>query len=137
MATHLADMSALTRVHHLDVAERLGPMLIAGRIATCIVTDLEVLRSARSTAEHEELWAERQFLPRTPLTEACGERAVEVQGLLAGAGHHRGVSAVDLLVAAAAERDGLAVLHYDHDFDLIAEITGQPVEWVVPRGTVP
>jgi len=28
------------------------------------------------------------------------------------------------------------VLHYDADFDLIAEITGQPCEWVVPRGTI-
>jgi len=27
------------------------------------------------------------------------------------------------------------VLHYDRDFDLIAEVTGQPVEWVVPYGT--
>jgi len=39
--------------------------------------------------------------------------------------------------SAAAEAAGLTVLHYDHDFDLIAEVTGQPVEWVVPRGTVP
>jgi hypothetical protein len=27
--------------------------------------------------------------------------------------------------------------HYDADYDLIAEITGQPTQWVVPRGTVP
>ena len=44
---------------------------------------------------------------------------------------------IDLLVAAAAERAGLTVLHYDQDFDLIAEVTGQPTEWVVPRGSVP
>ena len=43
----------------------------------------------------------------------------------------------DLVVAAAAERAGLVLLHYDHDFDLIAAVTGQPTEWVVPRGTVP
>jgi predicted nucleic acid-binding protein len=137
MATHLADLSALARAHHRDVAERLGPLLIAGRVATCVATDLEVLRSARSSEEHAELWAERRVLPRVPLTEACSQRAIEVQGLLARAARHRGVSAVDLLVAAAAERDGLTVLHYDHDFDLIAEVTGQPTEWIVPRGTVP
>jgi hypothetical protein len=30
----------------------------------------------------------------------------------------------------------LAVLHYDADFDLIAEATGQRCRWVVPAGTV-
>jgi len=38
--------------------------------------------------------------------------------------------------AAAAEAAGLVVLHYDHDFDLIAGITGQPTDWIVPAGTV-
>jgi hypothetical protein len=28
-------------------------------------------------------------------------------------------------------------VHYDGDYDLIATITGQPVQWVVPPGTVP
>ena len=42
----------------------------------------------------------------------------------------------DLIIAAAAEQAGLTVLHYDDDFDLIAEVTGQPMEWVV-QGTVP
>nr|WP_276578139.1 PIN domain-containing protein [Nocardiopsis dassonvillei] len=34
----------------------------------------------------------------------------------------------DLLIAAVAERAGLTLLHLDKDFELIAEITGQPVE---------
>jgi predicted nucleic acid-binding protein len=42
----------------------------------------------------------------------------------------------DLIVAAAAEEASLTVLHYDADFDQIAKVTGQPVEWVVPRGSV-
>ncbi|GMV07607.1 MAG: hypothetical protein AMXMBFR53_38820 [Gemmatimonadota bacterium] len=37
---------------------------------------------------------------------------------------------------AAAEAAGLTVLHYDADFDRIGEVTRQPTEWVVPRGTV-
>jgi predicted nucleic acid-binding protein len=36
----------------------------------------------------------------------------------------------DLIIAAAAELAGLTVLHFDKDFDLIAGITGQPVEWL-------
>lgn len=56
------------------------------------------------------------------------DRAVEVLGLLADRGHHRAPSVPDLLIAAIAERAGLVVLHQDNDFDLIAQITGQPIE---------
>lgn len=63
------------------------------------------------------------------------QRAIEVQGELARLGQHR-LPIPDLIVAAAAEAAGLTVLHYDADFDRIAAITGQPVEWVVPRGSV-
>jgi hypothetical protein len=47
-----------------------------------------------------------------------------------------GRSFPDLLIAATAEIEGLTVLHYDADFDLIAEITGQAWEWVVRKGTI-
>jgi predicted nucleic acid-binding protein len=42
----------------------------------------------------------------------------------------------DLVIAAAVESFGLTVLHYDADFEHIAEVTGQSHDWVVPRGTV-
>ncbi len=71
-----------------------------------------------------------------PLEQPIFDRAVEVQGLLADRGSHRGASLPDLIVAAAAERASLTVLHYDSDFDLIAAVTGQQVEWVAPRGLV-
>ena len=62
--------------------------------------------------------------------------SLEVQAALAETGRHRAASMTDLLVAAAAEANDLAVIHYDADFDLIAEVTGQRTEWVVPRGWV-
>lgn len=55
---------------------------------------------------------------------------------LAAHSQHRAVPLPDLLVAACAERAGLTVLHYDADFERIAEITGQKTQWVVARGTV-
>lgn len=64
-------------------------------------------------------------------------RAPEVQDELAAQSRHRGAKIADLLVAAAAEAAGLMVLHDDHDFDVIAGVTGQPVEWIVDAGTVP
>ena len=63
--------------------------------------------------------------------------AVTVQDRLAQRSHHRGAKIADLLIAAAAEAVGLAVLHYDHDFDLIVDVTGQQAEWIVPAGTIP
>jgi len=136
MATHLADTSALARLHHDDVAARIGPMLVGGRIATCGIVDLEVLYSVREASEHAEILAERRMFPRVASGDTALDRAIEVQQLLVGSGHH-GVPSVDLIIAAAAELAGLIVLHYDHDYDLIADVTGQPTEWVVPRGTVP
>ena len=67
-------------------------------------------------------------MPVEYLTPTIEHRAVEVQLLLAGEGHHRAPSIPDLVIAAAAELAGLTVLHLDQDFDLIAGITGQPVE---------
>ena len=71
-----------------------------------------------------------------PLTEEIFDRAMDVQAELARSGRHRR-PIPDLIIAAAAESAGLTVLHYDADFDTIAEVTRQPVEWVVPRGSVP
>ncbi|MQY19394.1 Ribonuclease VapC2 [Nocardia sp. RB20] len=62
------------------------------------------------------------------LTPTVEGRAVEVQAMLADRGHHRAPSAADLLIAAAGEIIGLTVLHLDKDFELIAEVTGQPME---------
>jgi predicted nucleic acid-binding protein len=67
-------------------------------------------------------------MPVEYLTPAIEERAVEVQAMLADQGKHRALSIPDLLVAAAAERSGLTVLHLDKHFELVAEITGQPTE---------
>jgi len=67
-------------------------------------------------------------MPVEYLTPAIEDRAVEVLMLLADRGQHRAPSIPDLIIAATAELAGLTVLHLDKDFDLIAEITGQPAE---------
>ena len=67
-------------------------------------------------------------MPVQYFTPAIEDRAVEVQLLLADRGQHRAPSIPDLMVAATAELSGLVVLHFDKDFDLIGEVTGQPVE---------
>jgi predicted nucleic acid-binding protein len=136
-ARYLADKSALARAHLRPVAARLEPLFVGGEIATCGVVDLELLFSARSTRDYLAILADRRSLQSAEVGEAGVERAVEVQTALARKGRHRGVTIPDLLIAAAAEAAGLCVLHYDADFELIADVTGQPVEWVVPQGSVP
>ena len=59
-------------------------------------------------------------------------RAWEVQGELTSCGQHRGAGPLDLVVAATAEQHGLTLLHHDHDFDVIARVTGQPLRWYAP-----
>ncbi|MHA6629973.1 PIN domain-containing protein [Pseudonocardia sichuanensis] len=130
MTTWLADKSALVRLRASpDVAtwvERVDRGLV--RIATA--TRLEIGFSARSGSDLR-LSQQRPPLAAMPteyLTPAAEDRAVEVQLLLADRGMHRTPSVPDLMIAALAELAGLVVLHVDKDFDLIAGITGQPVE---------
>jgi predicted nucleic acid-binding protein len=138
VADHLVDTSAWARAHHRpSVRQRLEELILAGRVATCTVVDLEVLYAAQSRVEYSEMREERAAFPVAPLDQSGLERALEVQAALAKGGRHRGVALPDLLVAAAAERAGLTVLHYDADFDRISAVTGQPAEWVVARGSVP
>lgn len=135
MATYLIDKSALARMQQEAVADRLAPIIEDGKAATCAIVELEVLYSARNADEHDRLRRRRALAyDRVALSEETFERAIEVQGQLALTGRHR-VPIPDLIIAAAAEGAGLTVLHYDSDFDAIADVTGQSVQWVVPRGT--
>jgi predicted nucleic acid-binding protein len=137
MAVFLADKSALTRRESKPkVREILEPLLIAGEIASCGVVDLELLYSARDRATYRATADALRGMPRVPVNDECVERALEVQGMLAERSQHRAVPLPDLLVAACAENAGLTVLHYDADFDRIAKLTGQRVQWIVPRGSV-
>ena len=137
VATHLADKSALARFHHVAVSLRLGPIIEAGLVGTCGIIELEVRYSARSHAEYEAIARDRALgYEWFPMTDEIWGRALDVQSELSARGELRAVKFPDLLIAATAERHGLAVIHYDADYDRIAAITGQPVEWVVPAGTV-
>jgi len=135
VARYLADKSVWARLSQPAVRAVVAPYVDRGLIGTCAVIDLEILYSARSGAEHSHFRAQRDAFEYFPMTDEIARRAIEVQGLLADRAQHRSVSIPDLIVAATAERFSLTVLHYDGDYDRIAEITGQPADWVVPRGT--
>lgn len=132
---YLADKSALARMPNAAVRARLQPLLVDGLVATCGIIDLEIGFSAQTAAVHRDVRHERRSLPRARIDDDVLARAFEVQGVLAERGQHR-LPIPDLVIAAAAESAGLTVLHYDDDFERIAEVTGQAHDWVVPRGSV-
>jgi predicted nucleic acid-binding protein len=134
VAKYLADKSVWARLRQPAISSVMHSYVERGLIGTCPIIDLEILFSARTGAEHSHFRRQREAFEYFPLTDEIAQRAVEVQGLLANRAQHRSVSIPDLLVAATAERFSLLVLHYDRDYDRIAEITGQPMEWIVPAG---
>jgi predicted nucleic acid-binding protein len=138
VATYLADTSALARLHHPVVAAVLAPLIDAGMVATCGVIEFELGWATRSSAEFDQLRTDRDTgYEWLAVQDEDWRRAVDVQAALWRSGRMRAVGFPDLLVAAVAERERVTLLHYDGDYDLIAQVTTQPVQWVVPRGTVP
>jgi predicted nucleic acid-binding protein len=125
--------SALSDVRASEIADGLE----AGRIATCLPFLLEAGYSARNARDHGELLDELLALPHFHVDEEVERRAVDAQRQLARIGHHR-LPPVDLIVAALADRHSLGVLHYDRDYDLIAEKTDLDVDsvWLAPAGTL-
>lgn len=135
LARYLADTSAITRLSKPPVRASFEPRAVAGLVALCAPVAFELGYSARTPADHRAARDSWASYPWVPTNESHHSRALEIQSALAARSQHRAVSLVDALVAALAEDQGLVVLHYDADFELIAEVTGQRQEWVVPRGT--
>jgi predicted nucleic acid-binding protein len=126
----LIDKSALVRLQASADAAQWAARIERGLIRIATVTRLEVGYSARSGPD---LRAELRQPPLAAMpaeyqTPAIEDRAVEVLTLLADRGQHRAPSIPDLIIAATAELAGLTVLHLDKDFEIIAGITGQPLE---------
>lgn len=133
--THLLDTSVLTRLRMRRLREAVEPRARRGELARAGISDLEIGFSARNAEEWDRLAEAIEVFALVETTASHVRRAKQVQRMLASR-DKRGRKLPDLLVAAAAEAEGLCVLHYDGDFDLIAEATGQPCEWVLPRGSV-
>jgi hypothetical protein len=126
----LIDKSAITRLDLAADAADWAARIERGTVRISTVTRLEVGFSARDRADHDEslFHSPLAAMPVEHLTPRAEDRAIEVQARLAARGQHRAPSIPDLLIAAVAEVAGLIVLHLDEDFELIAEVTGQPVE---------
>jgi predicted nucleic acid-binding protein len=125
--THLLDTSVVSRLGTPEVRVVIEPLAHAGRI--------EVGYGSRNAHEWDQDMADLSVFELVETTAAHLRRARQVQRLLASRSQ-RGRKVPDLLIAAAAEQSELTLLHYDNDFELIAKVTGQTCQWVVPAGTI-
>ncbi len=107
------------------------------RLAVCLPFLLEAGYSARSGSDHRELTRRLERLPRLALDGAVERVALDAQRELAAVGHHR-LAPTDLVIAACAHLAGGGVLHYDRDYDLIAEHTRLDFEsvWLAEAGSL-
>ena len=130
MTNWLIDKSALVRLAASSNAAEWAARIQRGVVRITTVTRLEVGYSARAGADLRASLGRPPLaaMPVEYLTPTIEDRAVEVLTLLADRGQHRAPSIPDLLIAATAELAGLTVLHVDKDFEIIAAITGQPLE---------
>jgi predicted nucleic acid-binding protein len=133
----LADTSAWTNRHKDPGVEAdFDARLLAGEIAICPQVTMELLWTAQSPTEFEELREDLSVLPQLPIDGATWERAIEVWHELVLRSRHRQAKIPDLLVAAAAEIAGIPVCHYDADFEAIAEVTGQAERAIATIGSL-
>jgi predicted nucleic acid-binding protein len=130
MTGWLVDKSALVRLAESSEAAEWANRIERGLVHIAVVTRLEVGYSARSGSDLRTISQQPPIaaMPIVYLTPAIEDRAIEIQMLLSDRGLHRAPSVPDLLVAATAEFADLTVLHADKGFELIADVSGQPVE---------
>lgn len=138
----LLDNSAWSRVVAgglpTERAETVADWLDQRQLAICLPFLLEAGYSARANADYQEMMDEFDLLfPRVEIAAAIEDRALLTQRELAARGHHH-LAPIDVMIAACAHEVDAGVLHYDRDYDLIAEHTSLSFEsvWLAPAGTL-
>ena len=138
-SVELADTSAWTAARRLgDSRREFHHRVVEGAIATCRPVVMELLFETRDAAGFTARREELDSLRDLPIRRREWDRAADVMQTLAERGplHHRQIPLPDLLIAAAAESAEVPVLHYDRHFELIAEVTGQPMRALAPLGSL-
>jgi predicted nucleic acid-binding protein len=120
-----------------DRAKTIAAWMKGGELAVCLPFLLEAGYSARSAADRKSLMARFAELPRVAIDGEVERVALQAQRELAEIGHHR-LPPADVVIAACAHRAEAGVLHYDGDYDVLAEHTSLifESEWLVAPGTL-
>jgi predicted nucleic acid-binding protein len=137
----LLDNSAWTRLLQGVVpearAKTIAGLMKEREIAVCVPFLLEAGFSARALADRKTLMARFDELDRVRVDSDVERLALQAQRELTEVGHHR-LPPIDVLIAACAHRAEAGVLHYDGDYDILAEHTSLifESEWLAPAGTL-
>lgn len=120
-----------------DRAEAIAGWMADLQIATCLPFLLEAGYSARSGRERSAMMTDLTRLPRVEIGKDIEALALDAQRELADIGHHR-LPPADVMIAACAHAAGMGVLHYDGDYDLLAEHTSLifESEWLTQPGVL-
>lgn len=134
----IVDTSAWARAERSAVKRRFGAALRNGQVATCAVVSLEFLHSSRNGDEFDERMGLLAQLRDVPISRSVTNAALHGYRELAHRHplFHRSVKLPDVLVAAAAADAGIGVLHYDADYDTLAEVLPFESRWIAPRGSL-
>lgn len=102
----------------------------------CDLVVLELTRLAPNQTRAREIAERLEAFEDVPMPSELWSRAREIQLLLSGEGDHRRVPPADLLLAAAAERAGVPLVHYDRDYERIGHVVDLQHEWFVQDGSL-
>ncbi len=108
----------------------------AGLVLVCDLVALELTRLAPNEARAREVAERLGLFESLPMPEGLWRRTRELQLLLAAGGDHRRVPPVDLLIAGCAEAAGVALVHYDRDYERIAAVSSVDQRWLVADGSL-
>ena len=136
IARYLIDTSAAARMSLPAVRDQLAPLITAGVVGTCATLDSEAFYSTRSPAEYEQVRADRRAAYEyLPTDDGHWQQAFDIQRKLARSGRHRAVGIADLLTGVLASEHRVTLIHYDSDFDTLAEVLPFSNRWIAPRGS--
>jgi predicted nucleic acid-binding protein len=107
-----------------------------GLVLVCDLVILELTRLAPNEDRAREVGDRLAAFEAIPMPSELWSRARRTQLALATDGDHRRVPPADLLLASAAEEAGVALVHYDRDYERIAAASALRHQWLVPDGTL-
>lgn len=133
----VVDTSAWTRAHHPSVRAAWQRAVLAGRLRIPPAARLEILFTTRDGKSFEAVADRLSALRAAPLTATVISAAESAMRTLAhrSAGAQR-IPIVDYLIAAAAQELAAAVIHYDHDYDTLAEVMDFDSVWLARAGSL-
>jgi predicted nucleic acid-binding protein len=118
------------------LAEWFNSAVEAGLVLVCDLVVLELTRLSPNERRAREVAGRLAAFEAVPMSADLWARARETQLALASSGDHRRVPPADLLLAAAAEEAGVALVHYDRDYERISAVSGLQHRWLVPDGAL-